>query len=128
MLMTEIKKLQLILGVYRFFENRMDLLYDFFDRYELDYPETLTFQNIARTFVTLSKDHYPNSQKVLSLDKSFGLEDLLGFMMVLTQMRDAVRNVSSRLFYTIKHKQDILNAYMEAIEQIDELIDAEDDE
>lgn len=128
-LMTEIKKLQLVLGVYRFFESRMNLLYDFFDRYELEYPEELTFQIIARSFVTLSKDHYPNSQKVMTLDSEFFLEDeMLGFMMILTQMRDAVRNVSSRLFYTIKHKQDILNSYMEAIEQLDELIDEEEDD
>ncbi len=128
-LFVEVRKLQLVLGVYRFFQSRMDLLYDYFDRYDLDYPEGLTFQIIARSYVKLSKDHYPNSQKMLALGADFGLEENVpGLMIVLTQMRDAVRNTSQRLFYSPKHRQDMLSAYIEAIEQLDVLLDEEEEE
>ena len=128
-LITEVRVLQAILGVYRFFEGRMTLIQGYFSRHELKVPDRMTFETLARQFVKMAMDRYPTSSKVLQLTKQFHLEDeIAAKILVLMQMRDAIRGLSPRLYKTDKHKNELFLAIVEALDELEELVEEEGDE
>src|SRR5262249_53146174 len=76
-LLTETRSLQAILGVYRFFKGRMNLMENLFDKEGLDWPSQLTFESIARQFMALTAERYPNAAKVLQMAVKLGIEKWL---------------------------------------------------
>jgi type III secretion protein W len=127
-LLTEARSMQSILGVYRFFQSRMSLLYSAFDRYELVLSSRLSFESLAKAFMKLILERYPSSDRVLQIGIALGLqEELLAQIIILTQMKDAVRQISPRLYRSDQHKQDILAAFLETLEDLEEQLE-EDEE
>ena len=63
-LIAETRSLQAILGVYRFFRLRMRLVNFQFERNELEVPQDLTFETMAREFMALVSERYPNAENV----------------------------------------------------------------
>lgn len=128
-LMTETRSLQAILGVYLFFKGRMSLLYRGFDEQDLYYPKQLTFELMAKLFMALLDDRYPSPVKVIKLAEKLGVsEEIIAQILVFTQFRDAVRNVAPKLYRNVQHKQELLNAYMDALEELEEALEQDDDE
>src|SRR5690606_11830940 len=64
-LLTETRTLQAILGVYRFFNKRMDLVNKLFSKAGLQMPKQLSFEQMAKCFMSLAGERYPSSDKVL---------------------------------------------------------------
>jgi type III secretion protein W len=128
-LLTETRNLQSILGVFLFFQARMSIIYRSFDKYHLYYPKKMTFELIAKLFMKLLQDRYPSSVKVIKLGKELGLTDeVLAQIIVLGQCRDAVRYISPKLFKDLKHRNEVLNTFIDALEELDELLDEEEEE
>ncbi len=128
-LMTETRSLQAILGVYLFFKGRMSLLYRGFDEQDLYYPKQLTFELMAKLFMALIDDRYPSAVKVIKLAEKLGVsQEIIAQILVFTQFRDAVRNVAPKLYRSVQHKQELLNAYMDALEELEEALEQDDDE
>ena len=120
--------LKSILGVYRFFQSRMTLLYNAFDRYELVVSNRLSFESLARAFMKLVLERYPSSDRVLQIGIGLGLqEELLAQIIILTQMKDAVRQISPRLYRSEQHKQDILASFLETLEDLEEQLEENED-
>jgi type III secretion protein W len=125
-LLTESRKLQGILGIFRFFKSRMNLISSAFDRQGMQLPLRLTFEMLAKQFMKAVQERYPSADKILQLGIQLGLsEELLAQVIIFTQMRDGVRQVAPRLFKSDQHRQDLLNAFIDAIEELDERLEEE---
>ena len=124
-LLSEVRNLQAGLGVLQFFRNRMRLVTFLFQRNELPVPPSLTFETMSRQFVTLLQERYPTADKVLQLAIKLGIDkEILAKIIVLSQMRDAVREIALFHFYrSIQHRDEIYKAILEALEQLEEQLD-----
>ena len=127
-LMTQGRAMQGILGVYRFFKSRMNLILNSFARQGLSFPSRINFELLAKLFVRFLQERYPSSEKVLQMAQHLGLiEELLGQIIIYTQMRDAVRHIAPRLFKSDQHRQDVLSTLMDTIEELDDQIEEEEE-
>ncbi len=127
-LLSEARKLQSILGVFRFFKSRMQLIVSAFERQGLQLPMRITFELLAKLFMKALQERYPSADKVLQLGAQLGLsEEILAQIILLTQMRDAIRQVAPKLFKSDQHRLDVLNAFLDAIEELDDQLEEEEE-
>lgn len=128
-LLTEARKLQSILGIFRFFKSRMNLIITAFQRQGLELPMRITFELLARLFMKAIQERYPSPDKILQLGTQLGLSNkVLAQIILYTQMRDGMRQVAPKLFKSEQHRQDLLNAFIDAIEELDEELEEEEEE
>ncbi len=128
-LLTEAKSMQAILGVYRFFKSRMRMVLAEFEREHLVLPSKITFETLSKLFMKLLLERFPSADKVFQAGVQMGLEDhLLAELIIFSQMRDAVRQVSPRLFKSDQHRQDTLAIFLEVLEKIEDDLDKEEEE
>ncbi len=128
-LLSETRKLQSILGIFRFFQSRMNLILSAFERQSLELPMRLTFEMLAKQFMKLIQERYPSADKILQIAAQMGLsDDLLAQVIIYTQMRDGIRQVAPRLFRSEQHRHDTLNAFIDAIEELDEQLEEDEEE
>jgi type III secretion protein W len=119
--LTEARNLQAILGVFRFFGSRMNLIMSSFQRSGLTLPGRIGFELLARLFMKYLQERYPTSEKVLQMAIQMGLVDEeTGQVIIFTQMRDAIRQVAPKLYRTPQHRQDVLMSFIEALEELEE--------
>lgn len=120
-LIEDTKILQAILGIYRFFESRMNLINSQFLQYSLRIPTTINFEILAKLFVKLLEGRYISADKIIQLASILGIaEELLAQIIVFNQFRDAVRNTSPKLYRSDKHRQEVIDAILEALEELEE--------
>lgn len=128
-LIDETRSLQGILGVFRFFQTRDRLIHRQFASYGLVVPSKLTFQTLARTFIKLLAERYMNPEKILQVAQMLGLEEeVAAQIIVLTQMRDAVRQVSPKYYRNPQHYEDMRKAFLDALETLEEQLEEEKEE
>ncbi|PCI77989.1 YopN family type III secretion system gatekeeper subunit [Candidatus Aerophobetes bacterium] len=128
-LMGESKNMQAILGLFRFFQSRMSLIKQGFKHKDLMLPSRMSFELLARVIVQFLKERYPSSDKVLKLAYLLGVSDELeAQMIVFSQYRDAMRNISPLLFFSDRHRQEVLTVFMETLSDLEDEIDDEEDE
>jgi len=120
LLMTEVRNLQSIVWVYLFFRERTKMLKKLYEQYELTYDEKeVNFEKLAKEFVKIVEDRYPSVLKIMRQAEKMGLVDDEEKALILSQFRDAIRKLSPRLYKSARHKQDLLLAIMEALEQLE---------
>ncbi len=84
---------------------------------------------LAKHFMKALQERYPSADKILQLAMQLGLsEEILAQIIIFTQMRDGMRQVAPRLFKSDQHRQDLLNAFIDAIEDLDERLEEEEEE
>lgn len=128
-LVSETRKLQSILGLYLFFRSRMNLIYSAFQRHQLLIAAKLDFETLSKLFMKFLQERYPSSDKVLQMAADLGLfEEWIGQVIIFTQMRDAVRGVAPKLFKSEQHRNDVLKAYIDAIEDLDKRLEEGEEE
>ncbi len=128
-LITETRKLQSILGLYLFFRSRMNLIGSAFQRQQLGLPQGLDFEALSKLFMKFLQERYPTADKILQMAAQLGLSDeWIGQVIILTQMRDGVREVAPKLFKSQQHQQDVLKSYIDAIEDLDKRIEEGEEE
>ncbi|MCH9811334.1 type III secretion system gatekeeper subunit SctW [bacterium] len=128
-LFAETRTMQAILGIYKFFKSRMNLMKESFARENLRFPQKITFEVLAKLFTKYIQERYPSPDKVLRDARELGIDaELIAQIIVFTQYRDAIRNVSPKIFRSIKHRQDLLMALIETISELDDLLEEEYDE
>ncbi len=127
-LFTEARTLQAIFGVYRFFQSRMSLLGKMFAAHNQHVPSAITFESMARAFMKLLDDRFPNASKARQSALQMGLRDELECLIaVISQWRDAVHNVSVRLYRSIAHRDELLNSIIACLEELEDEADEEED-
>lgn len=130
-LLTETRSLQAILGVYRFFNGRMPLVEKLFTKEGLQIPPQLNFETMAKQFMALTGERYPTGDKVLGTTVRLGVEKwLMAKIIVLSQLRDAIREVAvNQVYRSIQHRDELYMAILEALEdledELEELLDRE---
>ena len=129
-LIDDARSMQAILGVYTFFQSRMGLMRGQFDRYEMRYPEEIDFEVLAKRFMELLKERFISPERIYQQARKLNIpDDLIAQIIIFTQMRDGVRGVATRLFRNDKHRQEVLQALIEALEELeDKLMEEEEDE
>lgn len=128
-LMTEVRNLLAILGVYRFFQGRMELVNASYQRAGMLLPPRITFELMARMFVQFLLERYPSMDKVFQLSQKMGLSaEVLAQIIILSQMRDAVRGVAPKLYRNDQHRHDVLMSFIEALEELEEQMEEKEEE
>lgn len=132
-LFSEVRNMQAILGVYRFFNSRMKLTQYLFEENNLQSPPELNFETMAKTFMSLAGERYPSADKVHQKASSLGLDasNVAGKIITFSQFRDAIREVAlGKVYKTVQHRDDLYLAILEALEDLEDemenLLDKED--
>lgn len=118
-LMTEIRNLQSILWVYLFFKSRMKLIRSLYAKYNCKKKKNMTFEDLAKTFIALVEDRYPTVAKLVKQADTQNLTDEEKII-IFMQYRDALSELSLRLYRSPKHRQDLLMVIIEALEELEE--------
>ncbi len=71
------------------------------------FPTHLTFEVMAKEFVIMASDRYPSAAKILQAINRMGLNDVNVKIIVLQQMRDAIREVGSLLYKSIEQRNEL---------------------
>lgn len=133
-LLTETRSLQAILGVYRFFRGRMALVDKMFHKEGLELPPQLNFETLAKQFMGLAGERYPSGDKVLQTAVRLGIEKwIMAKIIVLSQLRDAIREVAvNQIYRSLQHRDELYMAILEALEdledELEELLGREEEE
>lgn len=134
-LITETKTLQAIRHVYLFFkktEPRMDSQIRSLTNTHsalsggpmVAKPSQLTFENMAKQFMTLAEERYPSADKVLQAAAKLGVQSIEEKIIVISVFRDAVREVAvNKIYRSIQHRDDLFNAIIEALEELEDQLD-----
>ena len=121
--------MQAILGLYRYFLSRMNLISSSFDRQGLVLPPRITFDMLARLFVKFLMERYPSTNKALLIADQLGLSNEIAAQLIIyLQYRDAMRQVAPRLFRDERHRQDLLVCFMDTLEELEEKQEKEEQE
>jgi len=127
-LIEDAQMLQAILGVYRFFISREGLISSQFDHFGLILPKILNFEMISKLFINLLKERYITSEKISLMAKHLGIsEELAAQIIIFSQMRDAIRQTSMKLYKSNKHRQEALDAFIETLEELEEYLEEEEE-
>ncbi len=126
-LMTDCRNLQSILWVYLFFKQRMKLIKRLLSQKGLEETEITDFEILAKEFIRLIEERYPSVLKLIRQTETMGLIDPAKIV-ILIQWRDAIRQLSPRLYKSLKHRQDLLLVIIEALEELEEKEEDEDEE
>lgn len=86
----------------------------------ITFPIHLTFELITKEFVVLANERYPTATKVLQTINRMGLVDIQVKIIVLQQMRDAIREVGSLLYKSIEQRNELHTAIIEALEELED--------
>ncbi len=125
-LFTETKSMQAILGVFRFFLSRMRMMTSSFAREGMALPSTITFEGLAKAFMRFLQERYPSVDKALQLAAQFGLDKKIAAQIILyVQFRDAMRQISLKLFRDERQKQEFLLCFMDTLEELEEQLEKE---
>ncbi len=129
-LMTEARTLQSILQIYRFFQGREAIIARLMAQSGYVPPEELDFQTLARTFVDLVDERYPSAAKIFALARQLGIsEEVAAQIIIISQFRDAIRQVAPRIYRSLQHRYELLMAIIEALEELeDQLEELEEEE
>lgn len=122
--MAEIKALQAIKGVYRFFKSRDPLVEKLFDKAGIPVPPQVTFENISKAFMAIASERHPDAHHVQQTAKGLGLENsIFGEIIVFQQMRDGVRQMARNILPDEK-RNNVLMAILTVLEDLEDQADA----
>ncbi len=128
-LLDETRSMQGILGVFRFFQSRMRLIQREFSSYNLVVPNRLDFEIISRIFIKILAERFMNPDKILQTAKLLGLsEEAAAQMIIYSQMRDAIKQIAPKYFRDPRHKEEVLKAFIDTIEKIEDQMEEEAEE
>lgn len=117
-LLTEARKLQAILGVFRFFESRMHFISAEFKRHGLTLSDLLNFEELAKQFMEILQDRYPSGDKILQQYLKKWMLSIAGDITLLSLYHRALRETSGRLYRSNQHRQELTNAMVDGLEDL----------
>lgn len=128
-LIDDTKSLQAILGLYYFFRSRMGLINSLFAKNNLSLPNSINFENLAKQFMSLISARYITTDSIHRIASILKVADIIiAQIIVITQMKDAIRRTSPRLYKSSKKREDILEAFLEYLEELEEEEEKEEKE
>lgn len=129
-LVTQTRVMQAILGVYRFFRLRMKLVAKEFSHHSIALPKDLNFEEIAKAFMRTVNDRFPSDEKFRLVVAKLGVErSTIGSIILMSQMRDAIREVDGKRLYgrgstdekiVQNHKDELWKAVIGGLESLED--------
>jgi type III secretion protein W len=127
-LVDEVRSLQGILGVFKFFQGRMSLILSQFGYYNLVFPSRITFEALGRMFAKILAERFMSADKILQVFQVMGLsEEAAAQLIICTQFRDALRQISPRYYRTPQHRDELFKTILDALEKIEDQMDEEEE-
>ncbi|MBF8262660.1 MAG: hypothetical protein HW387_325 [Parachlamydiales bacterium] len=128
-LVDETRSLQGILGIYRFFQSRMGLIQRQFSNYDVAYPSRLQFEVLAKQFVKFLAERFMAPEKILQSARLLGIsEEAIAQIIIFTQMREALKQISPRYYRTPKQRDELFQAFVAALDSLEDLVEEEEQE
>lgn len=87
------------------------------------FPKYLSFEKMTDTFFLLLKDRYPSADKVIQVISGLDVDNIHDKIIILSTMRDAIKEVSPRLYRSLQHRDDLYMAIIEALENLEDELD-----
>lgn len=113
----------------------MKLVHSMFSRVGEQKPANMTAEMFTKVFMSITAERYPSSDKILQRLNELGCETVHAKIIAITQLRNAVKEVSlNKIYRSVQHRDEVYMAIIEAAEELeDELEDLlakepEDDE
>ena len=86
-------------------------------------------EELAKKFMALLKERYLSPERVFIQGRALGLSDeTLAQIIIFMQMRDGIRQVAPKLYRDDKHRQEVLQAFIEALEELEDELEEEEEE
>lgn len=127
-LIDETRSLQGILGIYRFFQSRISLITRQFVSYDIIKPTRLDFELLAKQFVKFLNERFMTPDKILQSARLLGIaHETIAQLIIFTQMRDAIKQISPRYYRTPQQRDELLQAFIKALEMIEDLLEEEEE-
>ena len=128
-LLTETRSLQGILGIYRFFQERMNLIRKQFASYQVTLPLRLTFETLSKQFVKFLAERIMTPPMILQSARSLGIsEETIAQMIIYSQMKDAIKQIAPRYYRTNQQRDDLLKAFLKVLEDLEDQLEKETEE
>lgn len=126
-LIDDSKSLQAIYGLYKFFLGRTGLINKEFLNYDLPISPNINFEILAKQYMSLLDARYVSIERILQIAKFLDLSEIMAQIIIFSNMRDAIRNTSLKLYKSTKHRQEILDAFIETLEELEEKLEEEEE-
>jgi len=127
-LVDETRSLQAILGVFKFFQGRMNLINQQFAYYNLLLPPRLTFETLGRFFTKMLVERFMNPEKILQIMQVMGLsKEAAAQLIICTQFRDALKQIAPRYYRTPQHRDELFKTILDTLEKIEDEMDEEEE-
>lgn len=125
----EIRSLQGILQVFRFFQTRMALIHREFSAYNLTMPMQLDFESLGKILIRLVAERFMNPEKIYQTAKLLGLSNkTIAQIIIFTQMRDGLKQIAPKYFRDARHRDELYKAFLTALEKLEEKEEEEEEE
>jgi len=90
----------------------------------MERPSQMTSEALAEAFMTIVRERYPSSEKVLQQLSNLGCDTVEAKIVAITQIRDAVREVSlPKIYRSVAHRDEVYTAIIEAAEELEDDLD-----
>jgi type III secretion protein W len=82
--------------------------------------------DVARQFMSLASERFLSADKIIATASKLGAQTTEERIQVITQMRDAVRQVSlHHIFRSVQHRDEMFGAILEALSDLEDQLEAE---
>lgn len=82
--------------------------------------------DVSQQFMGLAAERFPSSEKVIQAASKAGAQTIEDKITMITQMRDAVRQVSLlHIFRSVQHRDELFNAILEALSDLEDQLEEE---
>lgn len=127
-LIDETRSLQGILGVFRFFQSRMGLIDNQFSSYGVIKPSHINFESLSKLFVKFLAERFMTPDKIVLSGRVLGISnEAIAQLIVFTQMRDAIKQISPRYYRTPQQREELLLAFLKVLEMIEDQLEEEEE-
>ena len=128
-LIDDVRSLQGVLGVYRYFKEQMRFLQRQFGSNDLAMPARLTFDALAKEFIRCVAERFISPEKILQSAKMLGIsQETLAQIIVYSLMRDALKQIAPRFYRNQKHKDELYETFLKTLEELEEELEDEEEE
>jgi len=126
-LIDETRSLQGILGIYRFFQQRIRLMQRQFASYDVSFPNRLQFEMLAKQLVKFLAERFMSPEKILQSARQLGIsEEAIAQIIVFTQMREALKQISPKYFRNPKQRDELFQMFLKTLEELESELDEEE--
>lgn len=83
-------------------------------------------EDIARQFMYLASERFLSSDKIIQSAVKAGAQTIEDKIILISQMRDAVRQVSiHHIFRSVQHRDEMFSAILEALSDLEDQLEEE---